>query len=74
MKRPASALVERTDIDELSAKERLDLALKVMQQLHRFVTLGQQLEALAQPTNHFAGYAYQSDAPDARRTINDVWV
>ena len=25
--------------------------LKVMQQLHRFVTLGQQLEALAQPTD-----------------------
>ena len=51
LEQQASALVESTDIDELSAKERLDLALKVMQQLHRFVTLGQQLEALAQPTD-----------------------
>jgi predicted nucleic acid-binding Zn-ribbon protein len=45
----AHALVESTDIEELSAKERLDLALKVMQQIQRFVTLRQQLEAIIQP-------------------------
>lgn len=49
LEQQATELVEGTDIDELSAKERLDLALKVMQQLQRFITLRQQLEAASQP-------------------------
>lgn len=45
----ATSLITGTNIDELSAKERVDLAIKVMNQLQRFIALRQQIEVASQP-------------------------
>jgi hypothetical protein len=41
----ASELLEGADLDELSSKERIDLAMKCLGHIQRFVMVNQQLEA-----------------------------
>ena len=40
----AATLLEDIDIEELTQKERLDIALKCMGHIQRYVALGQQIE------------------------------
>jgi hypothetical protein len=53
----AMALFADVQIEDLSTKERIDLGLKVMTQLQRFVSLGQQLEVGTQSNRTSAALA-----------------
>lgn len=49
LEQQANDLIAGVALDELSAKERVDLAVKIMGQLQRFLALRQQAEQAASP-------------------------